>query len=188
MYLKRSKACLNREQFSRVKEIILHNGWWFHPENVLICGLLSPLSTPQIQKKALKIILEARAREREQNTGEIRLFETPTEDKLNFDAPNFFEVLRWNELKPEDITPPPLLSIYSDDELKESLEGKPLNVPRLLCHSQHVEGAVQKTTKSVTKNIGHANQKSNLVGAGSSREKYPHPGRNKKLKKEEFLS
>ena len=189
-YAKRSKACLNIEQFTKVKEYFLINGWWFHPENVLACALVSPESTPQMKKKALKIILEARARERAENTGEIRYFINPKEDQLNFDAPNFLEVLRWNQLPLDYITPPPLFKDFSDDELRESIKpkGKPLNIPRFLCHSQHCEGCILKTTKSVTKNIGYANQKSSIIGANSSREKYPHPSRTKKLKKEDFLS
>ena len=142
-----------------------------------------------MKKKALKIILEARARQREQDTGDVRYFINPTEDQLDFNAPNFLEVLKWNQLPLEYITPPPLFKSFSDEELIESIKpkGKPLNIPRYLCHSQHCEENVQKTTKSVTKNIGHNNQKSSLIGANESREKYPHPGRGKKLKKEDFL-
>ena len=187
MYLKRTKTCLNREHFSPVKQYFLTNAYWFHPENILICGLVSLLSTPEIKAKALKLILQARARERGKNTGEIRYFILPTEDQLNFDAPNFFEVLRWNELEPEYITPPPLLRNFSDNELIESLNGTPLNIPRFLCHSQHCENAVQKTTAAVTKNIGHTSQISNIVAAGSSREQYPKSN-SQKLKNEDFLS
>ena len=92
--LKHSKACLNEVHFEIVFNYFLINGHWFHPENVSACALVSPESTPEMKRKALKIILEARARERANNTGEIRYFINPTREQLNLDATNFLDVLK----------------------------------------------------------------------------------------------
>ena len=70
-YIENIKACLTIARFQRLKKYFLKNGYWFNPENILMCALLSPLSPPQIKKRALKYILEAR--ERYANSDEIRL-------------------------------------------------------------------------------------------------------------------
>ena len=57
-HMKRAKNCLNRQHFNFVKKYFLINGGWFHPENVLMCTILSPQVTQAIKREALKILLE----------------------------------------------------------------------------------------------------------------------------------
>ena len=92
-YVKRSQQCLNKKQFEVVKKCFVNNAYFFHPEAVLFCAYLSPLSPPRTKARALKIILKAREKYVE-NTDNVRPYVLPTADQLNFDTNNFFDVLR----------------------------------------------------------------------------------------------
>ena len=184
-YLKRARLCLRNEYFDVVKKCWITNGYFFHPENLLLCAYLSPLSPARIKSKALNLILKAREIYTE-NTDKVRDFKVPTAAQLNLDNVKniacFFDILDWNNLPTNYITFAPLLRIFSNDELKEGLNN-PLNVPRLLCHSQHNERAVKQTSESVKKHIGKEFQKTNIIVVGESRKAYPK----KKLKKTDIL-
>ena len=93
-YVKRAKACLRKkEHFDVVKKCFINNGYFFHPESILMCAYLSPLSPPRTKARALKMILKAREMYVE-NTKNVRPFVLPTADQLNFDTNDFFDVLR----------------------------------------------------------------------------------------------
>ena len=138
----------------------------------------------QAEKKIL------RTREREQNNplpnGQVRVFRNPTEDKLNFDSPNFFDVIRWNEVPPEYISSPPYIKNFTVQEIKRNkVDNNVLkNSPNALNHSQHCEGKVKITSQAVENIIGKEKQEGNLVSGVKSREKYTSA---KKTKKADFL-
>ena len=92
-YAKRCKACLKKEHFEIVKKSFITNGYFLHPENILMCAYLSPLSPPRTKARALKLILKARENYAE-NIEDVRPFVLPTDDQLNFDTNDFFDVLR----------------------------------------------------------------------------------------------
>ena len=92
-YVRRAKACLNKQHFEIVKKCFINNAYFFHPENILMCAYLSPLSPAKTKLRALKIILKAREKYVE-NTDNVRPFILPTADQLNFDTNDFFDVLR----------------------------------------------------------------------------------------------
>lgn len=93
-YAKRAKACLKKEHWEIVKKSFITNGYFFHPESILMCAYLSPLSPQRTKARALKLILKARETYVE-NTENVRAFILPTADQLNFDTNDFFEVLRY---------------------------------------------------------------------------------------------
>ena len=177
-YMMNAKNCLDAydtEYFEHLKQyFIIHNGFWFHPENVLTCAAVNPTTPPPLRRKATTILLKIKPNYDNRQAGdEVRRFENPNPDQINYNAPNFFGVLKWRELPESYVTFPPFLSLVSTYELKENLLLNNLHakLPRLLCHSQPNEGLVKWVTESVTKNIGFFNQKANIVCKGNSREK-----------------
>ena len=93
--------------------------YFAHPENLLLCGLLSPFSSDAVREKSLEKILEARKKQKGSKAKNVRKFIPPSLDKFNFDADNIFDLLKWERFKRNhNVTPPPLLSKHTDDELR----------------------------------------------------------------------
>ena len=189
-YMMQAKLCLDQygtEYFEHLKKyFITHNGFWFHPENVLTCVAVNPKTLPVNRRKATNILLKIKPKYDNRQAGEeVRIFETPKLDQINYNATNVFSVLKWRELPETYVTFPPFLSLVSSYELKENLLLNNLHekLPRLLCHSQPNEGLVKWVTESVTKNIGKENQVGNLVSKINSREKFSC----KVIKKDNYL-
>ena len=90
--------------------------------------------------------------------------------KLKFDAESYYDFIDWDYTK---ISPPPLLSSISSDELLECAERGPLPIPPVPCHSQTVEGVVKDVTRVFTKVFGHDARHGMLVCAELSRNKKP---------------
>ena len=80
------------------------------------------------------------------------------------------------------ITFPPILEIYSNDELNDIKQGK-LSLPDIPCHSQDCERNIKQTSLSVSKNIGKNQQKSNFISTRESQKSYNI----KTTKKSDFL-
>ena len=170
-YLKRSKLCLKAEHFNHLKSYFtVHDGFFFNPENVMICGFLSPMSPPEIKARALEMILRARAYELQKPPNYVRIFQNPLPSQLDYNSQNFFDVLLWDQLPNDYITPPPILRNFSNGDLKSSLIID--KIPRFLCHSQGNEFHVANTTKAVSKKIGKEQQKSNIISTIQSRKNY----------------
>ena len=150
--------------------------YFAHPENLLLCGFLSPFSTDYVREQSLKKILEARKKQRASKAKKIRRFFPPSLDKYDFDANNIFDFLRWDMFKRNYVvTPPPLLSKYSDDELKAMLKAGskcPEDIEGILCHSQHNERCVKQTTMSILKNAGYEQAKAHHIVTDQSRQAF----------------
>ena len=150
--------------------------YFAHPENILLCGFLSPLSSDYVREQSLNKILEARKKQKQSKAKNVRRFIPPFLDKYNFDAENLFDFLRWDKFKRnQNVTPPPLLSKYTDDELKEMLKAKtkcPEDIEGILCHSQHNERCVKQTTMSILKNAGYEQAKANIIVTDQSRQNF----------------
>lgn len=148
--------------------------YFAHPENLLLCGFLSPFSTDYVREQSLKKILEARKKQRASKAKKVRRFFPPSLDKYDFEAANIFDFLRWDMFKRNYVvTPPPLLSKYTDDELKEMLKTKTCpEIEGILCHSQHNERCVKQTTMSILKNAGYEQAKANIIVTDQSRQNF----------------
>ena len=178
-YLKRTQACLSPDHFNYVKKYFHINGGYFHPENVMVGGLLSMYHTTiDINLRALK--WQIRAREYHKDRKDVRIFVPPKEHQVNYDATNFFDFLDWENLPMSYITPSPCLSIYTIDELKDFLN---LIFPNYKCHQSECERVMQDIENAVLKNVGHPKQKESLVCTNESRNEHNY----KKFKKDEFL-
>lgn len=177
LLLKSAKECLSPEYFTFVMKYFCINSYFAHPENLLICGLLSPMSTQEIKEKCLRIILQIRSVVR---IDEIRQFFALLPHEVNTDANDIVDFINWDALRAAPrsktkMTPSPLLMKYSDDDLKNEVFGtvKIIKLDDLLCHSQHVERAVKQTSQSVLKSNDYVKQRSDIICTQDSREKYP---------------
>ena len=73
--------------------------------------------------------IEARQRQREDPPQDVRKFIQPKKDWINFEAWEILDLLHWNRLPEDYVTPPPILNNFTDEELIVSyLEKKPLNI------------------------------------------------------------
>ena len=179
-YLKKSKQCLSAVHFDFVKKYFLINGGYFHPENVLVAGLLSPHSTPEIRERAKTYQLTSRLIH--ENRDDVRRFFPPNAHQINFDNLDnisFFDVLKWNELPDDFVTPSPVMNIYTVDEVEDYDN---LIFPDFKCHSQKCEADMKDIAETVFKNVGQEKQKTSLVCNIESRDTYSCT----KFRKEDF--
>lgn len=124
-----------------VDSVIERNGYFAHPENILLAMLTD--SQQHIRELGARRILKARSNPR--NT--LRLFKLPS---LNFNASSYIELIQWQD----QITDPPLLKLISNEEIQEFVAQKGEgNLPllRLPCHSQAVERAVKTVSEASAK-------------------------------------
>ena len=75
---------MSPELYVHAKKIILNNGAMFHPENLLVAGLLSKYSPLRIKEKALEFILKAR--ENHKDREDVRKFSPPEAHQIKENA------------------------------------------------------------------------------------------------------
>merc|ERR1712223_874748 len=141
----------------------------FHPENLLLAGLFSRYSPPRIKEKALEFILKARNNHKD--SVDVRKFSPPEAHQIKENARHFFSVLDWNSMTEDFVTPPPVLSIYTDDELRDYNN---LVLPDFKNHNQECERVMQDIEASVESNIGQEKQKAALICTSASRNTYDY--------------
>lgn len=100
-----------------------------------------------IRERALLLILNAR---REESSGTIRKFVKPTLNHINLNAEKYHQILKWDSI---NVTSPPILSKYSENDLKAFVEDpSPLKLKlKFPCHSQKVEFFIQEITRVAKK-------------------------------------
>ena len=154
----------------------IRNGYSAHPESILLAGLASEDNT--IRKRAFD--LYEKAVERHENRTDIRRFVVPTQDQYNLDAENFFDMLDWDKLPEDYITPPPLImGLYPDiEELRRVINSnEQLIFPsNLLAHSRSNERQVKQTSLSARKYRTREQQMANIVSSTQARQDYPLDG------------
>lgn len=149
--IKRSRY-LSDELKSIIDPVIQRNGYFGHPENILLTMLGD--ERKHIRELALRRILKARLKLRLPN--KIRYFKLPP---LNFKAEDYIDLISWQDC---NITEPPLTFKYSEKELKDMLisgcgtENENLMAfPKLPCHTQTVERCVKLVTEASLAVCGH---------------------------------
>ena len=182
-YIKLCKENLP-QHWEFLEDHFVRNSYFFQPENLLYCGLLSKFSTDEIRDKCEAKILKGRIARKKKKSKKVRKLKKPKKDEINFGADNLFDVLNWDKQSLKlKIRDPPLMDLLSPNEIKlivQSLKSKNEIPPeilckiyKLLCHSQHCERCVKQTSKSLLTNANHDDQKSHIICTESSRERNP---------------
>lgn len=149
-----------------VHKTLLRNNYFAHPENILIAALDD--SDYVVRKDAVNKIVCAR-RNVDVDKG-VRKF-SKTSIQLNFAAKSYYDPIDWTN---STITPPPMLTSISDEELSAAAELGPVAMLRLPCHTQAVERTVKDVTRVSTKVFGHESRHGMLVSAEKSRKNRPN--------------
>jgi hypothetical protein len=165
-FLLRTCRELNDDQMRDcVTKVLSRNSYFAHPENILITAVDD--SDYVVRRDAVdKIVC---ARQNVDANKDIRKF-SKSSINLNLAANSYYDLIDWTC---SPITPPPLLSSLSDDELSAAAELGPIPMPRLPCHTQAVERSVKDVTRVSTKVFGHESRHGMLVLAEKSRSKRP---------------
>jgi len=162
-----AKECLSAQLFELIFKYFQINSYFAHPENLLLCALLSPMSSNLDKERALELIIEFRNK---QPQGTVRKFVKPLPHEINCNSDNIIDLINWDILSEDKKTAPPILRRFTNEELKN---GK-IELPHLLCHSQNCERAVKQTSKSVLKwGDEDYKAKQDIIVTENSRKKYP---------------
>lgn len=125
-----------------VDPVIQRNGYFGHPENILVAMLADESETLRIL--ALRRILKAR----QETVSRIRTFELP---KFDFNAQNYQNLINWQEI---NLTEPPVTKFMSNELIERCMENpglvdeivlSRLNFP---CHTQATERCVKIVTEA----------------------------------------
>ena len=123
------------------KKTLSRNGFFAMYEPILLARMLD--DDREIRKAAFKEIKAAmkyEADRKKRNPDCVpRRFEV-FQDLINFDAQHWTQLLDTSskKFKPRHRTVPPLLSMFTIEEMEDSIQNGPLSLPDIPCHSQHV--------------------------------------------------
>lgn len=108
-----------------IDKIIQINGYFAHPENLLLAMLGD--QQLHVRELALRHILKSRS----MSVSAIRKFRVP---KINFNANDYIEIIEWQTFT---LTESPLTKKLSTKELKEMIVNVPdeIKVLKFPCHS-----------------------------------------------------
>lgn len=145
-----------------VDRIIQINGYYAHPENVLIAMLCD--ERRHIRELGLRRILKSR------NSHQLRKFEVP---KINFNANNYTEMINWQQSM---ISEPPMTKKISTEDLTQMIKDVPegMEILRFPCHSQAIERCVKLVTEASSKVCGPEARDGFIRSQIASRQELPH--------------
>lgn len=126
---------------SIVDPVIQRNGFFGHPENILLSMITD--NRRHIRELGLRRIMKTRTKESTPTA--LRRFTVP---QLNFDAKEYVELINWQDV---EVTEPPLTLNISDDAIKLFVANGSapiIDFPRFPCHTQAVERCVKLVTES----------------------------------------
>lgn len=127
-----------------VKPVLQRNGYFCHPENILISMVADDRS--HIRELGWRRILKAR---KSKNLAEVRSFKVPP---IKFDAENYFDMIEWQD----DITEPPLTKEISESHIAELIKSQEAyqGITDIPCHTQAVERLIKLVTEASEKVCG----------------------------------
>lgn len=169
--IKRQSSCINgpnnlcqsiilsrylpQELKAVIDPVIQRNGFFGHPENILIAMLYD--DRRHIKELALRRIL--RVRKRIVNTNSVRIFTLP---KFNFSATEYFDLIDWQS---NEITEPPITISLKEETILEAIQENHIDTNQLLpevacfpCHTQAVERCVKIVTEASSTVCGFSNR------------------------------
>lgn len=122
-----------------INKVIQTNGYFAHPENLLLCMLSDTRS--HVRELSLRRILKSRTTNA---TRDIRKFKIPP---INFEADNYINLINWQDIT---VTEPPMTEQFSSEELKQMIKKVPdeIHIFKFPCHSQSVERCVKLVTEA----------------------------------------
>ena len=141
-----------------------------HPESVLLAAVASDDKT--IAQRAFEIYVKSL--ELHNKRKDIRRFELKLE-WINPRAENFLDMIKWDIMSENDITPPPMLiKFFETEHIRKIVYGTgKLEFLNFLSHSQANERAIKQTTLSAKFNRTHDQQQANILSAKKSRVEFP---------------
>lgn len=132
---------LKAENMKVVQNCLKTNGYFAHPENLLLAMIADPRK--HIRELGLRRIIAARARNKEKT---VRRFEIPA---INFSATEYVDLINWQNIR---VTEPPLTKHLTDEDLRRLIHQDESDilaeVPllKLPPHTQAVERSVKEVT------------------------------------------
>ena len=136
----RSIELLRQRTQATVRPVIQRNGYWAHPEQLLLAMVADDDGV--VREQAIHHISAAR----EKLTEELRVFAIPP---IKFEAGSYVNMISWCG----PITQPPLLRDMSDSEL-QNIAIAPIAVSPYPVHTQAVERAVRTVTETCLAVVG----------------------------------
>ena len=129
-YLKMAKQCSTADHWEIIFGVFVWNSWWAHPENVMLCGMLSQFSTPKIKVRSRGKFLKARKTTRKSRAKKVRRFKHPKANQLNEEPVDVLDLIDWTKFRNCEITDSPLLQDLIDEDCNEDLEKNIKNIPQ----------------------------------------------------------
>lgn len=129
------------EELKKVVDPVLQrNGYYGHPENLLLAMLAD--ERKHIRELGLRRILKCR--QEKHNENQVRQFNIPD---FNFNADDYFELINWRSIT---VTEPPLTVKILNSDLQEMISDVPaeIDILKFPCHSQAVERCVKLVTEA----------------------------------------
>ena len=156
-----------------VQPVIQNNAYFAHSE----CLLLAMIADHDINLRKLALIRVLKARNSE-NASVRRVYRIPT---MNFEASIYGDMITWTSDQTGDMdsppayTEPPVLSGYSEEDLKWIVtEGKiPGEIYRLPSHNQRVERAIKLVSEASNKAANKLQREGIIQTVIASRKELP---------------
>ena len=128
-----------------VKPVIQRNGYFCHPENILIAMICDERS--YIRELGWRRVLKARS----SNQKQIRTFKVPP---IKYSSEDYIDLIDWDALK--TLTEAPLTKRLSESQIKSFMESKALwdDIPKIPSHTQSVERHIKLVTQAAEKVCG----------------------------------
>jgi len=153
---------------SEVDKCLQRNGFFGHPENLLLVMLAD--DSQDVRKTAVDKVLLAR----QVKCDDIRTFTIPL---LNFDAENYHSLINWDNLH---ITEPPVLVTKTDAEIESAVNApQKWSFEDLPCHTQAVERHIRTVTEAAESVCGALRRDGYVRAKILSRKTVPHFGSKK---------
>ena len=157
--------------------VIQRNGYYAHPENILLAMVHD--KNKDIRELGLRKVLKARKIEAGHGKG-VRLFKIP---KINFEATAYYDLTDWQNIL---ITSPPLLFDVTNDDIKRTITQRtsfklPVELTGIPCHTQAVERRIKLVTAASNKVCGKENRDGFVIATLLSRKTMPQFENKKQL-------
>ena len=140
-----------------------NNNFFAHPENILLTAVGD--MNEDNRRYGIENIIAAREK-LDPHGCNIRTFEKKN-IALNFSAASYLDIIDWTKC---DVTPPPLLSHISIEDL---IYSRPIVLDQITCHSQAVERAIKDISAASSKVYGHKSRHGLILTSKKSRLELP---------------